>query len=139
MTSFAKRRSKFEGWLKVEIIDTLHRKGFNALPEINRIDVSFEDVAIELKTINTNIRYDNVINLTRPITKNTNGVIDDIKSLRVNNYKDKFVVFIVFPIEHNNQYWQTQLQRIINNLTEILNRQFSFQNNIPAVIYIGRI
>src|SRR6267142_7167140 len=74
LTKFAHRRAKFEGWLKVEIIDILAKKGKNALPEIGRIDVSFDTVGIELKTVNTNIRYPNVINTTRPITKNIDGV-----------------------------------------------------------------
>jgi hypothetical protein len=47
---FAKRRATFEGWLKVELIDVLLRKGFtDAVPEQGLIDVSFGDVGIELK------------------------------------------------------------------------------------------
>ena len=139
LNRFAHRRAKYEGWLKVELIDSLVRAGFNALPEIGLIDVSFDSVAIELKTINTNIRYENVINTTRPITKNTNGVVLDIESLRGKNYQDKFVLFVVFPIIHNNKKWQVQLKRITSHLTEHRYRQFYFNNNIPAVIYLGKI
>ena len=97
LNRFAHRRAKFECWLKVELIDSLVRAGFNALPEIGLIDVSFDSVAIELKTINTNIRYENVINTTRPITKNTNGVVLGIESLRGKNYQDsKKVSIFVF-------------------------------------------
>ena len=54
---FAKRRAKFEGWLKVELIDILIKRGFgNVVPEAGLVDVSFGDVAIELKTVNTNYR-----------------------------------------------------------------------------------
>jgi hypothetical protein len=85
LTRFAHWRAKFEGWLKLEFIDILVQQGQNALPEIEWIDVSFDTVGIELKTVNTNIRYDNVINTTRPITKNVNGVNEDIENLRTTN------------------------------------------------------
>jgi len=139
LTQFAHRRAKFEGWLKVELIDILVRQGQNALPEIERIDVSFDTVGIELKTVNTNIRYPNVINTTRPITKNINGVIEDIENLRKTNFNYKFVVFIVFPITHDNNIWQTHLERITNNLENYLYRQFNFGDNIPGVIYYGQV
>lgn len=42
---FARRRAKFEGWLKVELIDILIKKGYEgAVPEQGRIDVSFGKV-----------------------------------------------------------------------------------------------
>ena len=66
---FAKERAKFEGWLKVELIEILSNYFDDITPENNRIDITFEDWAIELKTVNTNIRYKNVINKQRPITK----------------------------------------------------------------------
>jgi len=139
LTRFAHRRAKFEGWLKVELIDILVQQGQNALPEIERIDVSFDSVGIELKTLNTNIRYANVINTTRPITKNVNSVNEDIENLRATNFIDKFVVFIVFPITHDNPNWQIQLGRITNNLENHLYRQFNFVDNIPGVIYYGQV
>lgn len=139
LTRFASRRAKFEGWLKVELIDILVRQNQNALPEIDRIDVSFDNVGIELKTINTNIRYPNVINATRPITNNVAGVIEDIENLRTKNFTDRFVVFIVFPITHNNQNWKQHLERITQNLTNYIHRQFYFGDNIPGVIYYGQV
>ncbi len=139
LTRFAHRRAKFEGWLKVELIDILVQQGFNALPEIERIDVSFDTVGIELKTVNTNIRYPKVINATRPITKNINSVIEDIENLRTKNFIDKFVVFIAFPITHDNKNWQIHLQRITINLDNYLYRQFNFGDNISGVIYYGKV
>ncbi len=139
LTKFAHRRAKFEGWFKVEIIDILVRGGKNALPEIGRIDVSFDTVGIELKTVNTNIRYPNVINTTRPITKNIAGVNEDIENLINTNFEDKFIIFIAFPITHNNPNWQYQLGLITVNLESVLHRQFNFGDNIPGVIYVGKI
>ncbi|HMN18459.1 MAG TPA: hypothetical protein PKD03_12660 [Ignavibacteriaceae bacterium] len=139
LTKFAHRRAKFEGWLKVELIDILVQKRRNALPEIGRIDVSFDTVGIELKTLNTNFRYSNVINSTRPITRNINGVNEDIENLRATNFIDKFVVFVVFPVTHDYVRWQIHLERITNNLKNYLYRQFYFGDNIPGVIYYGKV
>ena len=50
---FAKNRSKFEGWFKVKIYEILS-KYFSIdkiIPEKDRIDIVFEDWAIELKII----------------------------------------------------------------------------------------
>ena len=51
LSQFAVERSKFEGWLKVELINILNENELLAKPEINRIDVSFNDIFIELKTV----------------------------------------------------------------------------------------
>lgn len=139
LTRFAFRRAKFEGWLKVELIDILVRQNQNALPEIDRIDISFDNVGIELKTVNTNIRYSNVINTTRPITKNVDGVIEDIENLITKKFTDRFVVFIVFPITHDNKNWKHHLERITQNLANCIHRQFYFGDNIPGVIYYGQV
>lgn len=134
---FAKERAKFEGWLKVELCDSLAKYFTNVAPEKNRIDVTFENWAIELKTINTNIRYEGVENKTRPITKNIQGVIDDIGKLKSASYTKKAILFIAFPIEHDNEYWQRQLRRISTLLREIKHSDFRFSNKIPGVIYFG--
>jgi hypothetical protein len=68
-------------------------------------ELIFEDWAIELKTINTNIRYEKVKNKTRPITKDTQGIINDIEKLRATEYSKKAVLFVAFPIRHDNEYW----------------------------------
>lgn len=139
LSNFAHRRAKFEGWFKVELIDILVRAGKGAFPEIDRIDVSFDDVGIELKTVNTNIQYANVINQTRPITNNVAGVIEDIDNLRTSRFTHKFVMFIVFPITHDNPYWAVQLNRITQNLVNYEFREFTFENDIPVVIYYGQV
>ena len=56
LSIFAKERAKFEGWLKVELCDSLSKYFTDVAPERNRIDVTFDDWAIQLKTVNTNIR-----------------------------------------------------------------------------------
>jgi len=139
LSIFAKERAKFEGWIKVELCDSLSKYFKDVAPERNRIDVTFENWAIELKTVNTNIRYENVKNKTRPITKNTQGVINDIKKTKSNDYTNRAILFIVFPIIHSNKYWQVQLQRISKLLREIKHVNFNFKDEIPGVVYFGLI
>ncbi len=139
LSIFAKERAKFEGWLKVELCDILSKYFKDVAPERNRIDVTFENWAIELKTVNTNIRYENVKNKTRPITKNTQGVIKDIEKLKSTNYTNRAILFVVFPITHDNEDWQVQLQRISKLLREIKHINFNFKDEILGVVYFGSI
>ena len=136
---FARERAKFEGWLKVELVKILSNYFDNIIPEKNRIDITFEDWAIELKTINTNIRYKNVINKHRPITMNIDGVVSDIINLKLVNYTNKGIIFIAFPIEHNNPNWQLHLNKIKNKLIKLEYMEFRFSNKIPGVVYFGLI
>ncbi len=139
LSVFAKERAKFEGWFKVELCESLLKYFKDVVPEHQRVDISFEDWGIELKTINTNIRYEGVKNKTRPITKNTQGIIEDIEKLKKLNFKKKGVLFIVFPIEQGNKNWGFHLQKIENQLTCIKSCSFNFKDNIPGVIYFGLI
>ena len=139
LSTFAKERAKFEGWLKVELCESLSKYFTDVIPEKSRIDVTFDDWAIQLKTVNTNIRYPGVINKTRPITKNVQGIIDDIEKLSSVTYPKKAVLFVVFPIIHDNEDWQTQLQRISRLLRKVEYLQFNFLNKIPGVIYFGLV
>ena len=100
---FAKRRSKFEEWLKVEVVDILERAGYdNVLPEEDRIDVTFDGCAMELKTCNTNYRYKGVRKTIRPITKNVDEVINDLQALDSTDYNLKISLFVAFPLKHNH-------------------------------------
>lgn len=139
LSIFAKERAKFEGWLKVELCESLSKYFKDVVPEKNRIDITFKDWAIELKTVNTNVRYKNVEDKTRPITKNIQGVIKDIKKLKLLSYKNKAVLFIVFPMEHSNKRWRNQLNKISRLLKKIKYREFHFKKKIPGVIYFGLI
>ena len=139
LSLFAKERAKFEGWLKVELCDSLLKHFNDVVPEHERVDVSFDDWGIELKTLNTNIRYEGIKNKIRPITKNTQGVIDDIEKLQEMNFKNKGVLFIVFPITGDNKNWLVQLQRIKSKLKDIKNCPFNFKNSKSGIIYFGLI
>jgi hypothetical protein len=137
---FAKERAKFEGWLKVELCESLSKYFQNVIPERDRIDITFNDWAIELKTVNTNYRFENTEYKTRPITKNIQGVIEDIEKLKkTSSYSNKAILFIVFPATHNHENWQIHLQKIQEKLKKIRFKEIKFGNNIPGVIYFGLI
>ena len=139
LSIFARERAKFEGWLKVELCDSLTKHFDDVTPEKERIDITSGNWAIELKTINTNIRFKNVRDKSRPITKNTQGVIDDIEKLRASKYPNKAVLFAVFPIWHSNENWQRQFRRINERLSDIKFIEFSFQGKIPGALYLGLV
>jgi len=72
-------------------------------------------LTIEPKTVNTRVRYENVEDKTRLIAKNIKKVIKDIEKLiNTKIYTNKDVLFIVFPITHNNKKWQVHLQKLLN-------------------------
>ncbi|MBL0315076.1 MAG: hypothetical protein IPP69_04570 [Flavobacteriales bacterium] len=89
--------------------------------------------------MNTNILFDNVLDLTRSITNNIDGVIADINKLRASVFAHKFVMFIVFPITHDNPHWTFHLNRITVDLSNYVYREFTFSNNIPSVIYCDEV
>ena len=146
---FVKNRSKFDGWLKVELCEILSKHFPTVTPEKDRIDIVLEDKnntalndwAIELKTINTSYKFKNVKNKTRPITENIKGVIKDIKKLRSTNYTNKAVLFVVFPVTHNHKKWnEIHLNKIVGELNgNIIFKEFKFKNKSPGVIYFGLV
>lgn len=144
LTIFARERAKFEGWLKVEVCDSLSKYFIDVVPERNtperkKIDISFQNWAIQLKTVNTNYRYKNVEIKSRPITMNIQGVIDDIENLKSLNYDNSAVLFVVFPVTHDNETWQDHYQKISSLLREIKHVSFNFKNYIPGIVYFGLV
>lgn len=140
---FAKHRAKFEGWLKVELIEILIAKEFEAVPEYCRIDICIENigVAIELKTVNTNYRDGIAENKTRPITKNIQDVLDDVAKHARNQFPDKFIIFVVFPISKVHDNWKKHLALVEEHLGEACwePRNFSFESGVGGSIYYGRV
>ena len=143
LSVFAKRRAKFEGWLKVELIDILIKNGVpDVVPEHGLIDVSFGDVAVELKTVNTNFRDVNADNRTRPITKNISSVIQDIAKHRKNKFLHKFIVFVVFPLHEGHSGWNAHLKRIEEHLGgQCSSHYFQFReaDGVSGCIFYGEV
>jgi len=139
LSVFARERSKFEGWLKVELIESFSHRGVDVVPERDRVDVSVGSWAIELKTVNTNYRYQGAKNKHRPITKNIDGIVKDIQELRRARRPDKAVVFVVFPLRSTHKDWTHHILKIKGELSELRNVSFAFRNGLPGVVYVGLI
>lgn len=139
---FVKNRAKFEGWFKVEICEILSKHTDNITPEKNRIDIVFDDWALELKTSNTNYRYEKIKNKTKPITKNIKSILKDIIDLKNNDsYQKKAVVFIIFPLSlsKSKNDWEQHISKIRDELQELKEKEFNFNNGTDAVLYCGLI
>jgi hypothetical protein len=127
LSRFSTIRAKFEGWLKVELCETLSRHYKNVLPEQGRIDITFNNWGIELKTVNTNYRYPNVKNLHRPITINVEGVISDIEKLKQSKFLHKAILLVVFPVSEENFDWKYHLDKIKKRLESLEEKPFNFK------------
>lgn len=136
---FARERAKFEGWLKLELCESLSKYFKDVAPERDRIDIRFDGWGIELKTVNTNYRYRGVIDKHRPITKNVQGVVEDIDKLRSVAIANKAVLFIVFPATHGHRNWQGHLRKITSLLVNVKFKEFRFRNGIPGIAYFGAV
>ena len=60
-------------------------------------------------------------------------------NLKSANCTNKGIIFIAFPMEHNNPNWQLHLNKIKNKLNKLEHIEFHFSNAIPGVIYFGLI
>jgi hypothetical protein len=139
---FVKNKAKFEGWFKVEICNILSEHTDNIIPEKDRIDIVFDDWALELKTANTNYRYANIEKKTKPITKNINSILKDIRDLQNNDlYQKKAVVFIVFPLllSTHTDLWKSHLSKIKQEVCELKEKEFTFNNGSKGILYFGLI
>jgi len=120
-----RQRAKFEGWLKFELAALAKEKGASEV-EVeasssksgnvhNRSDIAFRwnDIAydIELKTPNMNWRMPGVVNKTRPVTKNIDGIIRDARKLEASESAG-LVAFVMFPIPCGDHRWCKYLERI---------------------------
>jgi hypothetical protein len=148
---FATNRAKFEGWIQVELCESLSYISSNITPEksyrdenekLKRTDIVIDNYAIELKTINTSYKTKDVEIKTKPITTNIDGIIKDINKLKDAPYSKKAVVFIVFPLEITpSKEWSKHIDRISDSLNNKFLRciDFKFNNQINAKIYLVEV
>ena len=139
LSIFAIKRAKFEGWLKVEVIDILCNYSSNVIPEKDRIDIVFDNFAIELKTMNTSYKFEGVENKTKPLSKNIQALLKDIKKLKQVNYSQKVILFIVFPLDDNNIFWRKHLYKIKDNVSVLKEENIEFKNGVCAKLYLGLV
>lgn len=128
----ARQRSKFEHWLKFELAVSLsispHVQNLrleDSFPSSSgRCDISFmagrDKWYIELKTSNVNWRAPGLEDRTRPITRNIDGIIADIKKLRAKCSPAKGIAaFVLFPIPV--RIWQEERNKLSYHLDRIEN------------------
>jgi CCR4-NOT transcriptional regulation complex NOT5 subunit len=141
---FVKKRAKFEGWLKVEIVNILCNripdKTDKIIPEKYHVDIVFDDSALELKTVNTSYRRKGVENKIRPLTFNIDQLTADIKKLRYlqkGDIKNKAVLFVVFPLPENSieEFEAKHLTKLSVEKQDIMYRQFNTISGITNRIY----
>ena len=114
-----RQRAKFEGWLKFElsrkllVYPDLEVERSYPNDKNQHADIYANNAFIELKTSNTNYRFDKCESLTRPITKNITSIITDINKLRKIDQGKKYVAFVLFPIDEEKQYLK-HIDRIKN-------------------------
>ena len=141
---FAINKSKFEGWVRVELSDSLYSLANKITPEKDNIDLVINDcIAIELKTTNTNYKTNLVVNKSKNIKENRNEIIKDINCLSNNtNYIIKLVVFIVFPLEDRSKNkWEYHMNLIYSESAkfDLKTENFKFNNGVSGRIYMARI
>ena len=141
LSNFARQRAKFEGWLKVELIDILNSYDLDALPEQDLIDIVFNGWALELKNVPTNYHFEGVRNVIRPIHDSVNSILRDIQTLSdgiEQNEGQAAVLFVVYPVQQDNARWQVHLNRIEEGLGHhLFCRNFQFIGGIPGALYFG--
>jgi len=138
-----RQRAKFEGWLKLELAATAAQHGYTSveletpLPTNRgeRADIGFhqgaEKYVVELKTPNSNWRFEGIENRTRPITKNIKSIIDDVEKLR--KVKNSIVAFTLFPIKPGDLRWREYVTRISDETgIEITEAEHCRLVNIPV-------
>jgi hypothetical protein len=123
------QRAKFEGWLKFELASALKGKaGFDRIiledsyATNGRSDISFEYAGnkwfVEMKTANTNWRAENLENLSRPVTRNMDGITEDIIVLREKSTPAHgLAVFCIFPIP--DRLWKNTREQLNYHLRRI--------------------
>ncbi len=125
-----RQRTKFEGWLKLELACRAEKEGASSV----MVEASFDegsgrsDIAfyfdnirydLELKTPNTNWRVPGVAKRTRPITKNVASIVQDARKLEGCSGQG-IVAFVLFPVPQGDNRWRHYLQRISHELENVL-------------------
>ena len=89
---------------------------------------------IELKTPNTNYRYKQCISCNRPVTKNITSIIEDINKLRSIEDNEKYIAFVIFPIDQDEKKYREYILRIENEGRVKLFEKTIKINDIPLSV-----
>lgn len=150
LIEFYNNKKRFEGWLKVEVINCL-KIAFpeNKIePEVSKFDILFNNSFIELKILLT--EYDFINNFKskkRNNKKNIYRLIKDFKKLKSASIKNKIVLFLVFPLNnHNIKQWEDLLWSLLEsndiNLADVeykKSQKVLFNNKGEGRLYLFKI
>ncbi len=139
----ASERARFEGWLKVEFCRVLTQHGILPETESSRYDVAFDKWAVELRTVITNLRHNQVRDVKLSTRKNVETLIKDIWKLtnpgRAVGYSHRAIMFVVFPLTPDEDSWQdNHLKQISSELIHLESMSFQFVGGIPGMLYLGQ-
>lgn len=124
-----RQRAKFEGWLKFELASALAAQPAvqnvvleDCYPSGRRSDISFCLNSItwylELKTPNVNWRASGIENRTRPITKNIDSLIGDVRKLQQDcASQNGLALFCLFPIP--DRIWKLERVKLSYHIDRI--------------------
>jgi hypothetical protein len=139
---FGRSKASFEDWFKVELCGILSEYDESIIPEKDDIDITSDNMAIELKTFIPNGAPEGV-NAGIPsknVTQNREGIIKDFTDLRDSkrlNAKERAVLFVVFPITKERKNWEghrLEIEKKIGALPKPI--EFTFKSTkINGLIY----
>lgn len=141
-----KQRAKFEGWLKFQLAHKLLEE--DGKVEVERpyptngklhADIYAKNAFIELKTPNTNYRYKQCISCNRPVTKNITSIIEDINKLRSIEDNEKYIAFVIFPIDQDKKKYREYILRIENEGRVKLFEKTIKINDIPLSVCTAKV
>lgn len=141
-----KQRAKFEGWLKFQLAHKLLEEDEKV--EVERpyptngmlhADIYAKKAFIELKTPNTNYRYEQCISCNRPVTKNITSIIEDINKLRSIEENEKYIAFVIFPIDQNKKKYLEYIRRVENEGGLKLFEKTIEINGIPLSVCTAKV
>lgn len=137
----ARERCKLDAWLKVELIRALVQTGLSPDPHKEKLDASFGTWGLLMRSLVTNIAYDNVREKKNPVKKNISDLIKDIWRLTnpgQSAFANRALVLVAYPTTHDNERWQSlYLRQITSELSQLEFRSFNFWGDIPGVLYVG--
>lgn len=166
-----RQRAKFEGWLKFELARTLRRYFKNTCVEYNvntgtygaseddeqaethkLVDIFFDNILLELKTPNTNYANPLCEDRTRPITKNIESILGDVKKLRdilqmpnLHGSSRGFIAFAMFPLDVKEKLYMAHIDKITKVITshnsngQPITKVIKLDNQIPILIYVAEV
>ncbi len=139
VAEFAAHRAGFEGWMKAELCGAFAGMGHFTMPEENTTDLVVSGWRLELKTVPTNYSHTGAVIKTKNITNSVDAVIADIDKLNTVPHPNNAVLFVAYPLRHEQEEWQQiHLPKIAKKLGKLHYAEFTFWNSIPGVLYIGQ-